>query len=200
MSRSAERSGTLAVVAAVLAMTLLSAAAPAGAQEPDGGGAGEAPIHDLRLPIHDLQLPIHDLTLSIGSLDGSFTDSENAEERVVTLAADVLFEFDRADLGPQAQATLAEAADVLRQAASGKRVQVDGYTDSRGDDAYNQRLSTDRARAVEAALTGLVQGDAMTFAVAGHGAADPVAPNEIDGADNPDGRAKNRRVEIRFPH
>jgi outer membrane protein OmpA-like peptidoglycan-associated protein len=196
MSHSARRAGPPAVVGAALSGAALVGALLLGhgaatAQEPDGGVA--------ETPIHDLQLPIHDLTLSVSSLDGSFTDSENTRERTVTLAADLLFEFDKADLGSQSRSSLEKAAEVLRQAAGGKSVNIDGYTDSAGEDTYNQQLSEARARTVEAALTSLVPGAGVTFVVAGHGEADPVAPNEIDGVDNPDGRAENRRVEIRFP-
>ncbi|OZM80803.1 OmpA family protein [Pseudonocardia sp. MH-G8] len=192
MYRSADRARIPAAVGAALAGALLLGVAPAIAQEE------QEPRSVSEAPVHDLKLPIHDLTMSVSSLDGSLTDSENAEERTVTLAADVLFEFDRADLGPQSQPSLDEAAEIVRQAAAGKRVNVDGYTDSKGDDTYNQQLSEARARMVEAALAPLVQAADVTFVVAGHGEADPAAPNEIDGVDNPDGRAENRRVEIRF--
>lgn len=190
MSHSAKRARAVAACGAALVAALLLGEAPATAQQ--NGGIAETPIHDL-------QLPIHDLTLSVSSLDGSFTDSEDAEERTVTLAADVLFAFDSAELGPQSQASLAEAAEVLRKDAAGKSVNIDGYTDSMGEDAYNQQLSQNRTRSVEAALMLLLPDSGVTFVVAGHGEAEPVAPNEIDGEDNPEGRAKNRRVEIRFP-
>ncbi|WP_082127017.1 OmpA family protein [Allosalinactinospora lopnorensis] len=76
---------------------------------------------------------------------------------------------------------------------------MDGYTDSKGADSHNQPLSEERARAVEEELSGLVGTADITFAVEGHGSANPVAPNEIDGEDNPEGREKNRRGEVRFP-
>lgn len=195
MSRSARALGVLPAATALAAASLLGAA-PAAAEEfvpePETSDVAEAPIHDL-------QVPVHDLTLSIGSQDGSLTDSENQQERTVTLAADVLFEFDSADLTAEAETSLAEAAEILKQDAGGKTVNIDGYTDAKGDDAYNQRLSGQRAAAVETRLTALVEGVEVTFEVAGHGEEDPVAPDEIDGQDNPEGRAKNRRVEIRVP-
>jgi outer membrane protein OmpA-like peptidoglycan-associated protein len=178
------------------AAAVLLGATPAAAEEfvpePETSDVAEAPIHDL-------QVPVHDLTLSIGSQDGSLTDSENQKERTVTLAADVLFEFDSADLTAKAETSLADAAEILKQDAGGKTVNIDGYTDAKGDDTYNQRLSEQRAAAVQTRLTALVEGIEVTFEVAGNGEADPVAPDTIDGQDNPEGRAKNRRVEIHVP-
>ena len=53
---------------------------------------------------------------------------------------------------------------------------------------------------MQQALQALVGSSSVQFASAGHGKADPVAPNNNpDGSDNPAGRAKNRRVTIAFP-
>ena len=68
------------------------------------------------------------------------------------------------------------------------------HEDDVGEDAYNEELSTKRARAVEQAVAS-ARPDLDTTA-RGRGSADPVAPNRKGGEDNPEGRAKNRRVEI----
>lgn len=174
--------------------------------EVDAGDVAEAPIHDLDAPVNDVDAPAQDLTARVDDLttateseDGSLTDSENDEERTVTLAADVLFEFDEAELTDDAGQTLQNAARVLEEEADGTTVNIDGYTDTTGSDSHNQPLSEDRAEAVEQELDELVTGIDITYEVEGHGSADPVAPNEIDGEDNPEGREKNRRVEVRFP-
>ncbi|GAA1070245.1 OmpA family protein [Nocardiopsis composta] len=205
MSRSADpRARLLALPAALLIL-----GAPAAAQaeedgpeeivaESDAGPVAEAPVIDLNGNIVDLDTPVRDLVLSTSDEDGAVRDSVGGEERVVTLAADVLFEFDEAELTGDAQEALEEAAAVLREEAGGKTVRIDGYTDAKGDDAHNVPLSEARAEAVEKELTGLLDGVDVTFETAGHGSADPVAPNEVDGEDNPEGRAENRRVEIRF--
>jgi outer membrane protein OmpA-like peptidoglycan-associated protein len=79
-------------------------------------------------------------------------------------------------------------------------VKIDGYTDAVGNDAYNLDLSNRRAAAVQQALQALVGSSSVQFGSAGHGKADPVAPNaNPDGSDNPAGRARNRRVTIAFP-
>jgi outer membrane protein OmpA-like peptidoglycan-associated protein len=82
-------------------------------------------------------------------------------------------------------------------AAGGKhRVIVEGHTDGVGTDAYNMRLSEQRARAVRDWLVqrGVVPADTE---IKGFGKTRPVASNQtINGRDNPEGRQKNRRVEI----
>ncbi|RNL86202.1 OmpA family protein [Halostreptopolyspora alba] len=192
---------TLAALA-VPAVAVADGAAPSPetVAEVEAGDVAEAPIHDLDAPVVDLNARVEDLTVATESEDGSLTDAENDEERTVTLAADVLFEFDEAELTDDASQTLEQAASVLEEEADGTTVNIDGYTDSKGSDSHNQPLSQERAEAVERELNELVTGVDITYEVAGHGSADPVAPNEIDGEDNPEGREKNRRVEISFPN
>jgi outer membrane protein OmpA-like peptidoglycan-associated protein len=107
----------------------------------------------------------------------------------------VLFDFDRSELRASAGPTLEAVADAARR--SGVRpVQVEGYTDAKGADAYNLALSQKRADAVKAWLLAHgVAGDRLS--AKGFGKARPVAPNtRPNGADDPDGRQKNRRVEV----
>jgi outer membrane protein OmpA-like peptidoglycan-associated protein len=204
MSRSADRTASGAVLGVLL---LLVTAAPAWPEEADAEGrtvaetndapVAEAPVLDLDAPVGDIDGPVRDLVYTTANEDGSLTDAQGEEERVLTLAADVLFAFDEAELTSDAEAVLDEAAGVLAEAGGGRTVGIDGYTDSRGGDAYNLKLSLDRAEAVEKALAERLTGVDVAFEAEGHGSADPVAPNEIDGEDNPEGRERNRRVEIR---
>ena len=114
----------------------------------------------------------------------------------INLSADVLFAFDKADLKPAAEPQLGELATVLK-AYPGASVNIDGYTDAKGADAYNMTLSEERAASVAAWLTAKGDVAATHLHTRGHGKADPVAANtKPDGSDDPDGRAKNRRVEI----
>ncbi|MFP3714764.1 OmpA family protein [Puerhibacterium sp. TATVAM-FAB25] len=111
----------------------------------------------------------------------------------VRLTADLLFEFGSAELTPSAaDAVAALAADVPQDAA----VAVDGHTDSVGDEARNDHLSRERAGAVAGVLA-QVRPD-LRLTVTGHGERQPVAENEVDGEDNPGGRALNRRVEVTY--
>ncbi len=114
-----------------------------------------------------------------------------------TLSADILFDFDKATLRPKAATALkAMSADVRRRFSDPLFV-VDGYTDSKGSDAYNMKLSVRRADAVKAFLTEKEAFSSDAVETEGRGEANPVAPNETpSGEDDPEGRQKNRRVEI----
>lgn len=115
------------------------------------------------------------------------------EERL-RIDTDILFQFDRYQLQPSAGQVVSAVANRLRTTQN--PVTVEGYTDSKGTDAYNQVLSERRASSVEAALVerGLPK---SRFNVIGFGKRDPIAPNQNpDGSDNPTGRQQNRRVEV----
>lgn len=135
---------------------------------------------------------------STGSADGVETTTRTGDEVEVSLAADVLFEFDSATLTPDAQARLADLAGRIGDNAAAGSLTIVGHTDDVGDDAYNQSLSEQRASAVQAVLEPALGRSDLTVDVSGRGASDPVAPNSIDGNDNPDGRAANRRVTITY--
>jgi outer membrane protein OmpA-like peptidoglycan-associated protein len=122
--------------------------------------------------------------------------NETATELRVELSADVLFDFDKAAILPKAEESLRQVAAVISEKGSGE-VRIEGHTDAKGSAAYNQRLSERRAEAVSAWLSangGVSRGSVTTV---GFGATRPVAPNaKPDGSDDPDGRQRNRRVEI----
>jgi outer membrane protein OmpA-like peptidoglycan-associated protein len=155
------------------------------------GQVADAPVLDISAPVLDIQLPV-------SSLDGSYTDITGGGRQKIVVAADVLFAFNEATLTPAAKSRIGTAAQTLRAKAGGRQVAIDGYTDSKGSDSYNLRLSQQRADAVRQALEGLLKGAGITFAGQGRGEANPVSPNTKDGQDYPEGRAKNRRVEISF--
>lgn len=115
---------------------------------------------------------------------------------VVDLPADVLFDFDKATIRPDAEPALARAAELLKS-YPGAQITIGGHTDAKGDDAYNEALSLRRARSVADRLQSPAAG--RSIKAEGFGERRPVAPNtRPDGADDPDGRQKNRRVEIRI--
>lgn len=123
-------------------------------------------------------------------------DGDGGEGRpgtVITLAFDILFAFDKADISDRAQAKIERLADKIPDDAS---VEVSGHTDSIGSASYNKDLSQQRAKAV-AAILETAQPD-LKLDVEGFGKDRPVAPNSQGGEDNPEGRALNRRVEIRY--
>jgi outer membrane protein OmpA-like peptidoglycan-associated protein len=118
---------------------------------------------------------------------------------VIDLPADALFDYDEATLTPAAETELRKAAALIGRSPAGP-VQVIGHTDSKGDDAYNQKLSEARARTVAGWFGQQVGIRQRTFQVSGKGETAPIAPNETpSGADDPQGRSKNRRVEVVIP-
>lgn len=132
----------------------------------------------------------------VGEILSELDTSATPEGTVITLPEVVLFDFDRAELKPDARATLAEVSEVLAFYAEAP-VSVRGHTDAKGPDDYNQDLSERRATAVVAALAGDHGIDPSRLQAEGLGESQPVAPNEHpDGSDNPEGRQQNRRVEI----
>lgn len=112
----------------------------------------------------------------------------------LTLRNDVLFDFDRAELRPEAAEALGRVAGIIRERRP-RAVRIVGHADALGNDAYNLALSERRARAVQAWLAG--QGGMPPLSAEGRGESEPVAPNTTPaGADNPEGRQRNRRVDV----
>ncbi|HEX2083470.1 MAG TPA: OmpA family protein, partial [Xanthomonadaceae bacterium] len=108
----------------------------------------------------------------------------------------VTFAYDKAVLTKEATTVLAEAIKILKEHAALK-VEVAGHTDSRGDPAYNQKLSERRAKAVYDYLVKNGIDKARLIGPVGFGESRPLVPNENpDGSDNPANRAKNRRTEL----
>ncbi|HEX5760138.1 MAG TPA: OmpA family protein [Thermoanaerobaculia bacterium] len=113
---------------------------------------------------------------------------ETALEVIVELPADVLFDFDKAEIRPDAAGALGRLATVLRGFPQGT-ARLEGHTDAKGDDAYNQRLSERRAAAVKAWLVEREGIEAGRLTTQGLGESKPVASNDDDA-----GRQRNRRV------
>lgn len=138
---------------------------------------------------------ISDLKGDVSGLKIRVTDTAT----IVDLPADALFEFDKADLTPGAEAELRKAAELIRKAPPGA-IEVIGHSDAKGDDAYNQRLSEKRAHAVADWFASQVGVRQRAFRVSGKGETAPIAPNQTaDGMDDAAGRARNRRVEVILP-
>jgi len=112
----------------------------------------------------------------------------------VTFAADAFFDFDKATLKPEGKAKLDDLVSKLG-AINLEVIIAVGHTDSVGSVPYNQKLSVRRAESVKAYLVskGI---EANRIYTEGKGKSQPIAPNTVNGKDNPAGRAKNRRVEI----
>jgi len=103
----------------------------------------------------------------------------------------VYFDFDKSEIRPDARPVLDEGIRVLKEQGAVK-VAAEGHTDSVGTEEYNQKLSLRRAEAVKAYLVaGGIAPERVQ--VTGFGEVLPVASNDTE-----DGRAQNRRVELRL--
>ena len=117
--------------------------------------------------------------------------SVEANSLLITLDSGILFDVDKYDVRPEAERALASLATVLKE-ADVKAFEVDGHTDSDAGDKHNQILSENRANAVKNFLTS--QGITAEITIKGYGKTRPIASN-----DTPEGKQKNRRVEIIIP-
>ena len=112
------------------------------------------------------------------------------------LTIHVNFDFDKSDLTKADVAELKKAIDFVRKYPAAK-VELEGHTDSKGTEQYNQKLSEKRVEAVKQYLIKEGAADKARISAKGYGESKPIAPNTTkDGKDNPEGRAENRRVEI----
>lgn len=176
-----------------------AAAGPTPAQV--GGGTVALPPNQFAVPPNStnttgLNLEVHKLQLAVGNPAGN--DAESPGHSTLTLSADVLFHFNKSNLTPKAQSVLSNVVARIKSGATGT-VSVDGYTDSIGTTQYNLGLSQRRAQSVVNFLKPATAGTPVTYSSKGFGEADPVAPNTLpSGADNPAGRALNRRVTISY--
>ena len=125
------------------------------------------------------------------ALDDSTSTHTGDKDVTVTLASDVTFASDSADLTPAADTQLQTVADQLDQYPDGGTLTIVGHTDDVQDDAYNQTLSDKRANAVKTKLQQLTNLDKWNPTTTGKGESEPRVKDTTDEA-----RAANRRVEI----
>ena len=188
---------TAALLAALLAPL------PSGAQQADPAASIRSvtpTIRDLVATVQDLGAEGRDISTEAQEMlarSGDIQLRKSGEDYVLSVASDVLFGFDSADLSDQAQRSLGDVAELIQRKDAGQ-VRVLGHTDAKGTEAYNLTLSNRRAMAVADFLRGKgVAADRLL--TEGRGEAEPVAPNQIEGQDNHEGRAQNRRVEFIVP-
>jgi outer membrane protein OmpA-like peptidoglycan-associated protein len=118
------------------------------------------------------------------------------QQLTIDLAADVLFDFDKYTLLPKANDTLRKVGQVAASYPTSPML-IEGHTDGKGTHPYNMKLSENRADAVKNWLVANASITGSRITTQGWGETKPVAPNKKpDGSDDPEGRQKNRRVEI----
>jgi outer membrane protein OmpA-like peptidoglycan-associated protein len=117
--------------------------------------------------------------------------TRQGDDLLLNIPSGINFAYDSATVAPQFQRTLDQVAGVLGE-YNRTYIDVYGHTDSTGSDAYNQSLSERRAGSVASYLsTRGVQ--SARIGTRGFGETQPIASNETE-----DGRAENRRVEIKI--
>lgn len=121
-------------------------------------------------------------------LNAVLNTQETARGLVVNMS-DVLFDFNKYTLKPEAREKLAKVSGILLSYPDLK-LQIEGYTDNIGSDEYNQKLSEERADAVRDYLTSQSVA-AANITASGYGKSSPIADNS-----SASGRAQNRRVQL----
>ncbi len=139
-----------------------------------------------------------------GAIIGGYMDQQAAEmerdlegariERIgegikITFGGGILFDVDRAELQPQAQAELVKLSGILNKYED-TNILIEGHTDATGPEEYNMNLSLRRSSSVATFLAVQAVGRERLEAV-GYGELQPIASNETG-----QGRQQNRRVEV----
>jgi outer membrane protein OmpA-like peptidoglycan-associated protein len=156
----------------------------------------QAELERQRLELEKRSLELQQKELDLEKARQEFQAQQSGRSLSMNLSGDVLFDYDKAALKPEAEEALKKVGVVLSQFPESK-VTVEGYTDAKGSKSVNMQLSRDRAQAVKDWL--VKNGGVMTANIStkGFGEQYPVAANtNKDGSDNPLGRALNRRVSI----
>ncbi len=117
---------------------------------------------------------------------------KTAQGTTLTIPEKVLFDFNQFFLKPEAKKALHVVAQILKEQPD-KKILIVGYTDNIGSDAYNLRLSLQRAQSVADYLIYVEGIDKNRIKIEGKGKANPIADNSTE-----EGRAQNRRVEIKI--
>jgi outer membrane protein OmpA-like peptidoglycan-associated protein len=163
---------------------------------PPGATGKVLPFQGKVTQIQGIGLAVSGRAQSLGAALNDLGAKATDTEVDIDLPGDVLFDFDKASLRAEAVPVLQKVATVI-QGYPAYAVVISGHTDSIGGKAYNQGLSERRAQTVKAWLVS--HGVAGAATTQGFGGDRPIAPNtHPDGSDDPVGRQKNRRVEIKL--
>lgn len=166
----------------------MSTAAVSSATVTAGTSAVTASTPTVVVSTHAVTASTHTLAVSTPAVVASVSTPETIS------VGPISFDYDKSTIGGDISELDKVAAFMKRN--KNVKIEIAGFTDSKGTDEYNLALSGRRANAVAAYLAskGISRG---RMATVGHGESRPIAANENpDGSDNPEGRAKNRRTEI----
>lgn len=171
--------------------------------ETDGASDGAVQAPASKVTVSTLQrsrvvtstLPLSEVEREVLDTLAEFDAVDEGESTTMTVPDNVLFDFDSAELRPGAAEVIGRLATAVTQSEG--PVRVVGHTDTVGTSDYNQRLSEERAQAVADAFVADHGIDEIRLHTDGKGETEPIAPNtRADGSDNPEGRQRNRRVEV----
>ena len=110
----------------------------------------------------------------------------------------IQYEFDKSNIVEASKVAIDTTVLSLMIANPELIIEIQSHTDSKGSDKYNEKLSQQRAESLMAYLVskGILS---ERLKAKGYGESKPIAPNEnADGSDNPEGRAQNRRTDIKI--
>ena len=153
----------------LVAVLLVSGILASGASSQE---AVDGKIVDLIFKVVSLEFKVIDLGGKAEGLKAQVVDlqvKETATEVRIELPADILFDFDKSDIRPNAAAALKQAADLIRKGAKGT-VRIEGHTDGKGKPDYNQKLSARRSMSVQKWLVEREGLKSVKFAIQGFGA------------------------------
>lgn len=160
------------------------AASPSPTSDPSGI---PSPVPTLPIPTSPVSPPIANSS-PVASLSRPLLQLGT---QTVSLPGDVLFDFNKATLRPEAAELLNKVAKDI-QAMPSARILVAGHTDNVGTEQYNLALSLERANAVQKYLIGKIPDKKKySWKAEGYGFSQPVASN-----DTPQGQQQNRRVDL----
>lgn len=123
-----------------------------------------------------------------GTLRGVQVDEKGCP---LSMTLHINFDFDSAEIKPASQPELDKAAEFIQKYPNVPQIIIEGHTDSRGREVYNQQLSERRAKSVREYLVANYSIEANRLVAVGKGETMPVADNKTEA-----GRQQNRRVEI----
>lgn len=132
-----------------------------------------------------------------GKIKEAYDKEVGTAKAVTTFSfSNILFDFDKSRIKEIHKAELDKAVEFLLQVKPDNKIEIGGYSDSKGNSKHNLILSKQRANAVaKYFVSKKINKNRIT--VVGYGEKNPIAPNtNADGTDNKEGRAKNRRTEI----
>src|ERR1700737_5008326 len=156
----------------------------------------QAQLERQRIELEKKSLELQQKELDLEKARQEFQAQQSGRSLSMNLSGDVLFDYDKAALKPEAELALKKVAVVLSQFPESK-VTVEGYTDSKGTKPANMQLSRERAQSEKDWLVRNGGVAAVSISTKGYGEQYPIAPNtNPNGTDNPLGRALNRRVSI----